>query len=328
MTNIACRQDRSSGADGSWLLVRGGTIVDVTDFGRRGKDLTDAFVLIHGDTIVEAGQGRPVTSFPVNTRILYATGKYLLPGLIDGFGTLNNQAYANAYLYMGVTTLLEVDGGRRDDFFAAANPAPNIYHLEGIGEETGSTEVFLAQLDSLHEAGYQVVLLMYGLQPEQLDTLVQRAHVLGMNCIGELGHPTYREAMAAGVETFVHFTRYSLELAPRDMMTYLTLMRTDIFRAAVVGGGLSDLFMMMTSRPDMEEVYYDVIPNITKKCPARYACGSTASSKAMPRCPTCNSTGNNRYEEKKEQGIPRAAGRIILPQKNSEHGYRTERKIC
>ncbi len=44
------------------------------------------------------------------------------------------------------------------------------------------------------------------------------------------------------------------------MMTYLTLMRTDIFRAAVVGGGLSDLFMMMTSRPGMEEVYYDVIP--------------------------------------------------------------------
>ena len=44
------------------------------------------------------------------------------------------------------------------------------------------------------------------------------------------------------------------------MMTYLTLMRTDIFRAAVVGGGLSDLFLMMKSRPDMEEVYYDVIP--------------------------------------------------------------------
>ncbi len=44
------------------------------------------------------------------------------------------------------------------------------------------------------------------------------------------------------------------------MMTYLTLMRTGIFRAAVVGGGLSDLFLMMNSRPDMEEVYYDVIP--------------------------------------------------------------------
>jgi len=44
------------------------------------------------------------------------------------------------------------------------------------------------------------------------------------------------------------------------MMTYLTLMHTCQFKAAVVGGGLSDLFMMMESRPDMEEVYEEVIP--------------------------------------------------------------------
>ncbi len=44
------------------------------------------------------------------------------------------------------------------------------------------------------------------------------------------------------------------------MMTYLTLTRTTVFRAAVVGGGLSDLFMMLESRPDMEEVCYDLIP--------------------------------------------------------------------
>ncbi len=216
-TITACRQGRSPAAEGSWLLIRGGTIVDVRDGGHSETDLPDAFVLIHNDTIVESGRGKPSIPVPEDVQTLDASGKYLLPGLTDGFGTLNNQAYANAYLYMGVTTLLEVDGGRRGDFFAAADPAPNIYHLEGIGEEAGSTEVFLSQLDSLHQAGYKVVLLMYGLQPEQLDTLVRRAHTLGMNCIGELGHTTYQEAMASGVETFVHFTRYSLALAPREM---------------------------------------------------------------------------------------------------------------
>lgn len=45
------------------------------------------------------------------------------------------------------------------------------------------------------------------------------------------------------------------------MMTYLSLMRTDEFKAACVGGGLSDLYMMMETRPDMEEVYQDLIPN-------------------------------------------------------------------
>ena len=214
---VACRQGHPPAAEGSWLLVRGGTMVDVSDLGHSDADMADAFVLIHDDSIVETGHSEPVTPLPKKLQVINATGKYLLPGLTDGFGTLNNQAYANAYLYMGVTTLLEVDGGRRGDFFAEADPTPTIYHLEGIGEEAGTTQSFLARLDTLHEAGYKVVLLMYGLQPQQLDTLVRKAHALGMNCIGELGHTTYREAMAAGVETFVHFTRYSLELAPRDM---------------------------------------------------------------------------------------------------------------
>ncbi|MEA1896597.1 MAG: prolyl oligopeptidase family serine peptidase [Bacteroidota bacterium] len=45
------------------------------------------------------------------------------------------------------------------------------------------------------------------------------------------------------------------------MMTYLSLMRTGEFKAACVGGGLSDLYMMIETRPDMEEVYQDLIPD-------------------------------------------------------------------
>jgi dipeptidyl aminopeptidase/acylaminoacyl peptidase len=46
------------------------------------------------------------------------------------------------------------------------------------------------------------------------------------------------------------------------MMTYLTLMETNEFKAACVGGGLSDLYLMMSSRNDnFETVYEEVIPN-------------------------------------------------------------------
>ena len=48
------------------------------------------------------------------------------------------------------------------------------------------------------------------------------------------------------------------------MMTYLALMKTDVFRAAVVGGGLSDLQMMKDTRPVMEEVYIDLIPGYSE----------------------------------------------------------------
>ncbi len=208
---------RSGDEGGSWLLVHGGTLLDVSKLGHGGNDMEDAWVLIHGDTIAAVGQGAPPPSLPRGTRTVDAGGGYLVPGLIDGFGVLNNQAYAQAYLYMGVTTLVEVDGGRRGPFFPGASPAPDIFRLEGLGERPAPTQVCLDSLRRLHDAGYRVVLLMYGLGPGQLDTLVREAHALGMNCIAELGHTTYHEAMAAGVEAFVHFTRYSLELAPRAM---------------------------------------------------------------------------------------------------------------
>ncbi len=48
------------------------------------------------------------------------------------------------------------------------------------------------------------------------------------------------------------------------MMTYLVLKRVDFIKAAVVGGGLSDLFMMLESRPEMEDVYMETIPNYLK----------------------------------------------------------------
>ncbi len=49
------------------------------------------------------------------------------------------------------------------------------------------------------------------------------------------------------------------------MMTYLVLKKTNMIKAAVVGGGLSDLFMMMESRPEMEDVYKENIPGYSKK---------------------------------------------------------------
>lgn len=46
------------------------------------------------------------------------------------------------------------------------------------------------------------------------------------------------------------------------MMTYMALTRTDRIRAAVIGGGSSDQFLEMLSRPDMErQVMEPLIPN-------------------------------------------------------------------
>ena len=44
------------------------------------------------------------------------------------------------------------------------------------------------------------------------------------------------------------------------MMTYLALTRTDRVRGAVVGAGLADAFDMVARRPEMEQVFAELVP--------------------------------------------------------------------
>jgi hypothetical protein len=194
----------------------GGTLLDLNAWGTSTNDVTDAVILIQGDLITAAGPRRKI-EIPDGATKIDVSGKFILPGLIDGFAALNNQSYADAYLYMGVTSIIAVDDERRGAFFGKANPGPKVYRLEGVGEEALPTDELLRQIDELHTKGYKVVLLMYGLTPDQLRTAVEHAKELGMGTIGELGFTTYKEALTTGIDAFVHTTRYSLDIAPREM---------------------------------------------------------------------------------------------------------------
>ncbi len=200
-----------------YTLIKGGTLIDVSDFGHSNEDIESAFVLLEDDLIIDYGKFPAEYPIPKNTKIIEASGKYILPGLIDGFAVLNNQSYANAFLYMGVTSIIGVDGGRRGDFFWDAMPSPDIYKLESVGEEPKTTEEHLADLHKLYDKGNKVVLLMYALTPDQLRTLKDEASTLGLASIGELGHTSYKEGMDIGINAFVHTTRYSLDVAPKEM---------------------------------------------------------------------------------------------------------------
>ncbi len=61
------------------------------------------------------------------------TGKFLIPGLVDGFAGLNSQGQANAHLYMGVTTVVASGDKRRGHIDFAANPSPHLYLLDSVG---------------------------------------------------------------------------------------------------------------------------------------------------------------------------------------------------
>jgi predicted amidohydrolase YtcJ len=81
--------------------IVGATVIDPA----AGRDLDDAVLLVAKDRIVAVGR-RANTQVPRDARVIDARGRFLIPGLIDGYGALRRAAYADAYLYEGVTTVV------------------------------------------------------------------------------------------------------------------------------------------------------------------------------------------------------------------------------
>lgn len=221
ITLFSCKNEKPTkeiaNSKSKYVFIKNGTILDLDNLGKTSNDKTNSCILIKNNTIEWIGKCSDKPNVPENTKVIDANNKYIIPGLFDGFAAINNQSYCNAYLYMGITNLISVDGGRRGDFFGDGNPSPNIYRLEGVGLEKMETQTMLKEIDSLKIKGYDVLLLMYGLTPDQLKIALKKADELNMATIGEMGNTTYKEGMDLGIDAFVHTTRYSLDVAPREM---------------------------------------------------------------------------------------------------------------
>jgi len=199
------------------LALVGGTLVDLSHLGSGVNDLPDATVLVRDGRIVAAGRRDQVT-VPSAATVLDVTGRFLVPGLIDGFAGLNSPGQARAYLYSGVTTIIGVADPRRGPLDYAAEPRPRILPLESVGyDDAGNDEIeptaVRHRIDRLAAEGVAVLLLMYPLPAESLDVAVERARQHQLATIGELGATPYSRALDLGVQAFVHTSRYSLPLA-------------------------------------------------------------------------------------------------------------------
>jgi hypothetical protein len=133
---MACAQVQppflSKAPASSVLVLAGGTVVDVTYWGHSAKDLSDAIVVVRDGRIVEVGS-RLAVPIPKGARVIDCTGKYIIPGLVDGFAGVNSQGQASANLYMGVTTVVASSDEQRGHVDMAANPSPHLYLLDSIG---------------------------------------------------------------------------------------------------------------------------------------------------------------------------------------------------
>ncbi len=190
------------------IALVGGTLLDLSNFGSSGSDIPDSVVLLSGDRIAAAGPRAGIT-IPEGAERVDVAGKFVVPGLIDGFAGLNSQAQANAYLYMGVTSIVGAGGERRGELKLDARPSPHIYALDAVES--------LAELEAAAKRGIKVAVVYFPVPPELIRPLVERAKTLGVATIGVLGRTPYPAAIDAGIQAFVHTSRYSLELAPAEM---------------------------------------------------------------------------------------------------------------
>lgn len=221
------------------LVLAGGTVIDVSAWGRSAKDLPDAIVIIHDGRITDVGSRMAVT-VPKGARVIDCTGKFIIPGLIDGFTGMNSQGQANANLYMGVTTIVATSDPQRGVLDTAASPSPHLYMMDSVGSTDNwsrlakspewalklregprpvelSPEDTARQLSETARLGTRAVWLGHDITAANAQWIIVHAHQLGIATYGEFISTPYRVAVEAGVDVLLHMDRYDLGVIPDEL---------------------------------------------------------------------------------------------------------------
>lgn len=221
------------------IALVGGTLIDVSNGGHNSHDIPNAVVIVRAGKVEAAGPGRTV-KVPKGVKSVDCSGTYILPGLVDGFGGLNSQAQANAWLYMGVTTIVGLQDDRRGMLKRDAHPSPHIYPFDGAGfidqysllfdlagwrskvkkgeDSAGLNEQETKdQIKELARNGTRVIWAGQDLTPEQTKLIVEEAHRLGLVTYGEFISTPYSDGLQDGIDVLLHMSRYELGLIPAEL---------------------------------------------------------------------------------------------------------------
>ncbi len=221
------------------LVLAGGTVVDVSEWGRSARDLPYAIVIVRDGRITDVGSVGAI-SIPKGARVIDCTGKYIIPGLVDGFAGVNSQGQANANLYMGVTTVVVSNDAQRGPIDFAASPSPHLYLLDSIGTTDNrsllakrpewaaklkegahpaelSPDDTLRQLADTARLGTRAVLLGPGLTAANTQWIAAHAHQMGLAAYGEFVSTPYRVGVEAGVDALPFMGRYELGVIPDEL---------------------------------------------------------------------------------------------------------------
>ncbi len=221
------------------LVLAGGTVIDLSNWGTSARDLPDAIVILRGGVISNVGS-RANVPIPKDAQVIDCTGKYLIPGLVDGFTGMSSQGQANADLYMGVTTVVARADQFRGMIDFAAHPSPHLYLIDSVGTtdnssllanrpewaarlKEGDHPVELSPQDTAKQLvatarlGTRVIWLGADITAANTQWIIARAHQMGLVTYGEFVSTPYRVAVEAGVDALFNMGRYDLGVIPDEL---------------------------------------------------------------------------------------------------------------
>ncbi len=221
------------------LVLAGGTVIDLTNWGESARDIPNAVVIVREGRIVEVGPASSI-AIPKGAQVIDCAGKFIIPGLIDGFAGVNSQAEANAHLYMGVTTVVARADSKHGFIDFAVSPSPHIYAIDSVGA-TDNWSLLARRpewVEKLREGPHPAELVPQDIARQMADTaklgtrvlyigpavtaantqwIVTHAHELHMAVYANFAATPPRVGIEAGVDALVHAERYTLGVIPDEL---------------------------------------------------------------------------------------------------------------
>lgn len=195
------------------IVVQGGRLID----GNGGNPVDHATVVIEGNRITRVAAGK--VDAPKEARAIDASGKTVLPGLIDNHVHYRNHS-AELFLAHGVTSVRDLGNplgwilAQRDGVAMGKIPGPRIFCAGGGFYGRATAEFHLVPADpgearratvELMDQGVDYLKTHLGVPPDIARAVAEEAHEAGLRVTGHLESSILPYA-AAGVDGVEHAT--------------------------------------------------------------------------------------------------------------------------
>jgi imidazolonepropionase-like amidohydrolase len=231
---FSCRQNRQDNQ--AYTAIKNVTIIDGT-----GGAVQKSMVILLKDSIIQDIKPMDGYDFPSNTEIIDATGKYVIPGLIDVHAHVTVLGFdqnlgisdkidweaslqsLKTMLQYGITTVRNVaaptnEGILLRDSVAKANlPSPTIF-TSGAALNKSTQTAFIStkteeevriEVRNQVEKGVDLIKVYAGLEPPLVKAAIDEAHKQGVSVIGHLQNTTWTEAAEMGIDFITHAGNWS-----------------------------------------------------------------------------------------------------------------------